>query len=114
MPISWEAAEQLLDDKADAFVGDSIELSVDGGSTFVLRRGYYLPVAQNAGIEAFDEVLGNKHRFKMRKAYFPGGRFPSFANDRIRCSKTGSTIWRPSGSEPDEQGRYFVFDVQKA
>ena len=113
MPADWDSASAQMDDAVDARLGDTIQLSIDGGNTFLPVKGYYLPYAAGGGLEIYDEPLGQKPRFKLQVKHFPGGRQPSFDYDRMRCAKAGPFTFRPSGSAPDEQGRYFIFDIQK-
>lgn len=114
MPMDWDAASSLMDDKVDDLLGDTINMSTDGGATFTARKGFYLPFAASPGIEGIDEIMASKPMLKVRKSLFPGGRYPSYDYDRFQTAKLGAAVFRPSGAEPQDQGRYYIFDVQKA
>jgi len=113
--MSWDQLAARMDEQVDERLGEVIFISLDGGETYTSVKGFYTPVATGlGGLQGFDEPLGSRPRLKLRKTHFPGEREPSFETDRFRCAKMGAFVYRPSGSQPDEQGRYFLFDVQRA
>jgi len=112
--MSWDDLAARMDEKVDEHLGDAIYISFDQGATYDEVKGFYTPTVGGQGLEGFDEILGSRPRLKLRKTLFPGEREPSHEMDRFRSAKMGAFVYRPSGSNPDEQGRYFIFDVQRA
>lgn len=108
--MSWDDLAAQMDLVVDNGLGDTIQLALNG-LTFVDVQGFVLPFAASEGLGAFDETLGSRIRVKLAKAIV-GEEEPSRAI-RLRSAKLGSSTWRPAGSHPDDQGRYWIFDIQK-
>lgn len=103
--MNFEAAQDMMDDVADAKLGDDIEVSLDNGD-WVPRKGFVFDEAGVLGMPPID-ALDYRIRLKIRKAYAP---FPS--RTRFRGTKLGAgRVWRITGDVPDNVGKYFVFDI---
>ena len=110
--IDWESASPIMDGKVDQILGDTFSVSLDGGQTYEPRKGFYLPVSAGGGFSPYDENLGSKPRVKMSKDIL-GDTPPDRRYVRLRYAKLGDATYCPGGAEPDEQGRYWIFDIQK-
>ena len=109
----WDQLSQLMDGKVDAVLGDTISYSIAGGP-FKPVQGFVVTAAepQNGDGDYLDPILGVRKRVKLNKdlGITPG------RGDRMRHPKLGAGTWRALEPEDDEatQGRYWIFDVQKA
>ncbi len=112
--MDWDQLAGRMDTEVDERLGEKIYVSFDRGASYDEVKGFYTPTVGSQGLVGFDEILGSRPRLKLRKTLFPGEREPNFETDRFRSVKMGAFVYRPSGSNPDEQGRYFIFDVQRA
>jgi hypothetical protein len=110
----WEDRALAMDQAVDEHLGDTIQASFNAGATFAPTMGFVLPDVEGGDLRGFDEPLGSRVRVKLARAAFPGGRLPSYDDDRFQHPRLGAGLFRPAGSEPREQGRYYIFDVQKA
>lgn len=108
----WETHSPQMDDDIDSRLGDTISLSLDAGATFSDIVGYILLVVVSSGIDGFDETLGYRPRAKIRKTII-GADPPDRSVVRLRSAKLGDFTYQPAGGEPDDQGRYWLFDIQK-
>jgi hypothetical protein len=111
VPSIFEQNEDLLHDTVDEYLGDTIALSTDGGVTFTDILGFILMNGQ--AVTGFSELdaINFRPRFKVRKTNLLDPK----VNWRLRCPKLlGAGNWRMSGETIDEQGRYWVLDIQKA
>lgn len=109
--MSWEDLAAQMDATVDAAVGDAIELSTNSGASFQPVQGFVAPYVAGMGIGGFDEPLGSRNRVKLLRSYFADG-VPG-RDVRLRSPRLGAGTFRPASSEPEEQGRYVLFDVQK-
>jgi hypothetical protein len=100
-----------MDASVDSVLGDSIRFSSDGGSTWSTQSGFVLSAAMTGGIVGMDEPLGGRMRVKMARDLFTDG-LPG-RSVRLEHARLGTGTFRPAGGEPEEQGRYILFDVQK-
>ncbi len=108
---AWDALSAQMDREVDAALGDTIQLALNGTS-FVDQPGFVLTVGSTDGLAGFDEILGSRIRVKMAKSII-GEDEPS-RDIRLKAAKLGADTYRPAGSKPDDQGRYWLFDIQKA
>ena len=108
----WEIHSQAMDAKVDELLGDTISLSTNGGASYTTVGGFILLVVGSSGIDGFDETLGYKPRAKLHKSLI-GEEPPNRDTVRIRAGKLGGLTYQPAGGEPDDQGRYWLFDIQK-
>jgi len=100
-----------MDASVDARLADTISYSPNGGATYVDMLGYVLPFSQGLGLDELDPTLGSRWRVKLAKALVP---LPARTH-RLQHPKLGvGTTWRPAGNDPEDQGRYWIFDIQKA
>lgn len=110
--MAWSDHAARMDDKVDLMLGDDIELAVDG-VTFIPVKGFIIrPTESVDGIIGLDGPLGSRYRAKLNNALFLG-EGPSNAT-RLRSTKLPAGTWKAGGDDPDEQGRYVIFDLQKA
>lgn len=105
----WDSASARLDDAVDERLADTISYSVDG-ATFADLPGYVLPATVGIGFGELDPGLGTRWRIKIRQSLIP---LPT-RDHRLTHPMLGADVWRPAGEEPEEQGRYWIFDIQKA
>jgi hypothetical protein len=109
---AWDNASALLDDKVDEGVGDTIEYAANGVN-FVNMQGFVIPdVADPGPAEFIDETVATRWKIKIAKRKLP---YPEITH-RLRHPKLGAGNFRPIGAVPDPQtqGRYWLFDVEKA
>ena len=104
----WDNYSALMDEEVDARLADTIPY--DSGAGFVDIPGYVIPFGEGLGLDGLDPSLGTRWRVKVRKSLVPD---PS-RDHRLTHHKLGAGIWRPSGEDPEDQGRYWIFDIQKA
>lgn len=102
-----------LDDSVDDVLGDSIEVR-HGVGPWVPRMAFIqFDVAgssnQGFGIDEIDS-LRTRTRLKIRQTHIPT---PSTAVT-IRATGKLAGIWRLSGDIPEQEGRYWLLDIQKA
>ncbi len=109
--MAWEDLAAQMDSTVDDVLGDGIRFSNDSGATWTTQQGFVLSASLTNGIIGMDEPLGAKMRVKMARDLFPSG-VPG-RTVRLQHSRLGAGTYRPAGGEPEEQGRYILFDVQK-
>ncbi|HEX9946411.1 MAG TPA: hypothetical protein VGA98_02625 [Allosphingosinicella sp.] len=108
---AWDKHAAIMDAAVDSRLADRISYSQAGGP-FAMVRGYVIDVTEAlTDDESFDEELGERKRVKVAKALVP---VVSMAGDRLRHPRLGPGTFRPVGSHPSDQGRYWIFDVQQA
>ena len=106
----WDVAAPAMDEAIDERLSDTIAYSTDEGATYDDIAGYVLPFAEGLGLNEIDSPLGARWRVKVRKTLVDE---PSRTH-RLKHPKLGvDTVWRPAGEDPDDQGRYWIFDIQK-
>lgn len=106
--MNWDQASAAMDEQIDARLGDTISYAANG-VTFVDLKGYVLFEEAPLGLEAIDEIMGSRPRIKISKAVVP---CPEPVH-RLRSAKLGAETYRPAGSAPENQGRYWIFDVER-
>ena len=109
--MAWEDLAAQMDSVVDGTLGDSIRFSNDAGATWSNQKGFVLSASMTNGIIGMDEPLGAAMRVKMARDLFPTG-VPA-RTVRLSHARLGPDTFRPAGGEPEEQGRYILFDVQK-
>lgn len=107
----WSELAAKMDATVDTALGDTIQLSLNSGATYAAVQGFVAPFVAGIGIGAMDEPLGSRNRVKLDRALFGGG-MPG-RNVRVQHPMLGAGTYRPASGEPEEQGRYVLFDVQK-
>lgn len=110
--MAWDDYANQMDDAVDDMLGDVINVSLDGGLNYTARQGFIIFAVESMGIGGLDEPLGSTRRVKLRSSYFTNG-LPD-RQTRLTSPKLGSAVYMPAGSDPEEQGRYVIFDIQKA
>lgn len=108
MSSAWDQAAALLDAKVDEYLGDDIDYAANG-VTFAPIKGFVLLNMASLGLESIDEIVGSRNRVKIAKAVLPRPE----RTHRLRHPRLGSGTFRPAGTVPEEQGRYWLFDVEK-
>lgn len=115
MPISdWDALAARMDGLVDQKLGDRISYSTDGGATFPVIAGFVIFNNEPLSFPLqTDELLGSILRLKVNKSLLA---YPDPAH-RIRhellTDRYGAATFQPAGTDPEEQGRYWLFDIQK-
>lgn len=105
----WETASAKMDQEVDARLADTISYSTDGGATFVPTPGFILPFTESFGLGGIDAPLGSRMRVKIAKAILAA----PLPTHRLTHPLLGADTWKPAGEDPDQQGRYWIFDIQK-
>lgn len=106
----WDRWSGTLDTAVDGILGDTIAFA-DDGMTFVDVQGFVITVeGRPGGLDEYDSALGSRNRVKMSRAII-GEPHP---RQRLMHAKLGEGRFQPGGDAPDEDGRYYIFDVQKA
>lgn len=105
----WDSAADLMDGAVDNLLGDRIRYKRATDADFVVIEGFVVIEVAGETVEENDEIVSSIPRLKVAKTTIA---HPSLA-DRIQHPKLGSGTYRPLGSDPQTQGRYWVFDVQK-
>ena len=106
--MSWDDAAAAMDAEVDARLGDTIAYAANG-VTFVNIKGFVLFTDTPSGLDATDEIFDARPRVKIAKSVVP---YPD-PQHRLRSAKLGAATYRPAGSVPEEQGRYWLFDVER-
>jgi hypothetical protein len=107
---SWDELSARMDAKVDDRLGDTIEVSADAGTSWVARKGFALNMAAGLSLDGIDEIMASRPRIKISKLYVPA----LTRIYRFRTPKWPGIVFCPGSSEPDDDGRYLIFDVQKA
>lgn len=107
----WSELSADLDEAVDSLLGDTLSVSTNAGATWRDVQGFVLPVGHSLNVGSIDEPLGSRPRIKLKRDLFANGIPPRTL--RIKHATLGADTYRPAGSEPQEQGRYVIFDVQK-
>jgi hypothetical protein len=106
----WDAAAAKMDAAVDSMLGDALQVRLAGAPAFVAMQGFVVDDSEPQAFDtALDETLGTRKRVKIAKALMP---VPS-RNHRIQHPRLGPGTFAPAGSDPQSQGRYWIFDVQK-
>lgn len=105
---NWDDHAALMDATVDDRLGDTIEYAANGVN-FVDMKGYVQFTDAVSGLDATDEIFDSRPRVKIAKAVLP---YPDPAH-RLKSTKLGAATYRPGGSVPQEQGRYWLFDVER-
>lgn len=105
----WDEASAQMDADVDARLSDTIAYSSDEGDSWENLPGYILPFAEGLGLGPIDPALGSRFRVKIAKSVVA----EPDRTHRLRHAKLGASTWRPAGSDPDDQGRYWIFDIQQ-
>lgn len=99
----------------DNRLGDLIQYAANGaaGGDYVDMRGRILTSegmpSFRGGLQRIDEVRGG-WMLRVAKDLVPA---PS-KNDRVKCaSMLGDDVYRPIGSDPIGDGRYWLVELQK-
>lgn len=106
--MDWDQASAVMDQAVDARLGDTIAYAANGVS-FVALKGFVDFTGDPIGLDATDEIFNSRPRIKVAKAVIP---YPD-PSHRLQSSKLGPGTFRPAGSVPVEQGRYWLFDIEK-
>lgn len=107
-----------MDAAVDSGVGDRVRYWHNGKWLGVAPVGYTDPVveafviiaAAPVNLDGIDEILGNRKRIKISREYVD----EPLRSDRIAHPLLGEGWFRPAGGQPETEGRYVIFDVQKA
>lgn len=106
--MSWDQASAAMDSAVDALLGDTIAYAANG-VTFVDIKGFVLFTDAPLGLDATDEIFDSRPRVKIDRTVVP---YPD-PQHRLRHAKLGPGTYRPAGSVPEQQGRYWLFDVER-
>jgi hypothetical protein len=110
--MSWDDLAAKMDADVDTVLGDTILFSADAGSSWSSENGFVLSASMTNGIIGMDEPLGARMRVKMARDLFGASGLPG-RSVRLQHARLGQGTYRPAGGEPEEQGRYILFDVQR-
>ena len=107
----WDRVSGNMDAQIDARLADTVAFSPDGDADepFVDIAAFVLPYPEGLNLGELDPTLGARWRIKVAKANVP----EILAQQHYRHHKLGDATWRPAGEDPDDQGRYWIFDIQK-
>lgn len=112
---AWSEMVPKLDEAVDDRLGDDIFYSINGGRTFTAMKAFVLP----AGAAIGQDDMGNDIRFgelsadiivKIRRSLLPNG---ITRDHRLKGAALGNDVYRPCDERASDQGRYFVFAIQK-
>jgi hypothetical protein len=104
----WDRAAATMDAAVDRILGDRISYALDG-KKFELLEGFVIDENARSGMDEIDEPVSTRKRVKIAKALVPA---PSMTH-RIRHPRLGPGTYQPLGSQPETEGRYWLFDVQE-
>jgi len=107
--MSWAQNAAKMDAIVDEKLGDDVEWSSDG-IQFTPAKAFVVPQVEVLGLEAIDSPLGSRYRLKIAKSIIP----EILDNYRFRASKLGAGMFKNASDTPDEDDRYWIFDLQKA
>lgn len=105
----WDRAIGTLDVAVDDILGDRILYAIDGLNYEKMAAFIVFIDAGQTGMDELD-LLQARKRVKIAKHLVPD---PG-PRDRLQHPKLGGGIFQPGTDSPDEDGRYWIFDVQKA
>jgi hypothetical protein len=114
----WDRASAILHQGVDGMVGDRIRYRHNGvwlGDVTVAEDdrvipGFILFDVENPNWSTErDETLGHKKQVKVGVRYVD---HPA-RGDRIEHPKLGAGLYQPAGADPQNDGDYWIFDIQK-
>lgn len=106
----WDRLAAVRDERVDTVLGDKIEYALDG-VTFVAVQGFIFDNVQGeTAYESMDDDFSNRKRVKIPKEFAPA----ILRTHRLRHPRLGAGSFQPGNSEPQTEGRYWLFEVQKA
>ena len=106
----WDGLAARMDAVVDDTVGDRILYAVDG-QTFTAVPGFVLDdVEGEASYDSMDDDFDVRKRVKIRQSLI--GEVSLL--HRLRHPRLGPDDFRPTNSVPQSEGRYWLFEVQKA
>ena len=107
----WATGLALLNKTADEKVGDRIRYSTNGGGAYTVLPGYViLDTDTPTGVGEFDGPLGTRKRVKIRRELLA----TPLRTHRLQHPLLGEGTFQPTGEgEPQVEGSYWLFDVQK-
>lgn len=101
-----------LSAEADVRLGDLLSYAIDGqnGGSYVAMKGRITAAEPASGWQQGDEIRGT-WRLRIAKALVPR---PTI-RDRIQCETIlgAGRVYRPVSSNPIDDGRYWLVDLQK-
>lgn len=107
---TWSQASATLDATVDRHLCDEIYIAADG-VTFSQQPGFVILGEAGLGMGAIDENFSSRNRLKIAKTILP----VITSTHRFKAAELGiDVVWKSGGGEPQEQGRYLIFDIQKA
>jgi hypothetical protein len=114
----WSKAAAIMDNAVDGVTGDRIRYRHGGvwlGPADMPEASRVIPafvinVGAARSIDEFDETLGNRWRVKVAVTLLDH----PHPTDRLEHPNLGPGLFMPGGSDPENDGRYWLFDVQKA
>lgn len=110
--MAWSDLSAKMDATVDEQLGDDIRFSANAGGSWSMVKGFVLPSSMTNGLIGMDEPLGSRPRVKLPRTLFGDAGLPD-GNVRVQHAMLGPGTYRSAGGEPEEQGRYILFDVQK-
>ncbi len=105
----WDRNSALMDEAIDERLGDVISYSANG-VVFDDIKGYVLFPEFASGAGPIDEAFDARPQIKIARSKLP---YPD-PSHRLRAEKLGPGLFRPTGSVPQNQGRYWLFDIAAA
>jgi hypothetical protein len=108
MQSPWDQFADILDATVDDKLGDRIEYAANGVN-FVPIAGFVKTANANLDLSPIDEMTDSRPRVKIAKALVP---YPDPAH-RLRHPRLGQGTFRPASTLPDDEGRYWIFDVER-
>lgn len=106
--MSWADHSALMDEVVDDEVGDDVLYQIPPAAAVSLKA-FILFEEPILGHDAIDDILSRK-RLKIRRSLVG----KPISSHRIQCvAKLGAGTFRPVGKGADEQGRYWICDLEK-
>lgn len=107
----WDKLSAQMDSTVDTTLGDSILFAPTPTAPFTTIKGYVIfDVTGETAYEALDGDFATRKRLKVAVSIIP-----VITRDlRFQHPKLGPEIYQAGGDVPETQGRYWLFDVQKA
>ena len=112
----WARAARVLDTAVDSVVGDRLRYRhrgvwlgpLDVAEPERVVEGFVLINAGSLNTDEIDETLGHRRRVKISIALVDD----PIQSDRIQHPMLGPGWFCPAGATPENDGRYWIFDVQ--
>ena len=115
--VDYRTAAKMMDAGVDNYLGDSL-IYARAGQAAVVTKGFLIDPADGEWDTSDSSIskVGARVRLKINRDFLPA----AMPGDRITADPAsphpllGDATWKPGPGRPAVNGRYIIFDLQKA